>query len=537
MGVTQAINLASAPGGANKQVQFNDGNHFGGSAYFTFDKTKGQVDLKGASTIAVLGTDLVTNGNFTGTATGWTLAASWAYSANNVIHTAGSAGDIQQVIAVEAGKMYEVKFTTAGRTAGTLTPKIGTNVGTAVSTNAAQTQYIYVSTTGNLIFSASSTFDGTLDTVSVKGISTSDPILRFFNTDGSSVIEMRGGGDTSAAYENTLIGLNAGWRLVTGHSNVGLGDHTLEYATTASWNTAIGNSTLSRLTTGIDNTVVGVASAPVLTTGSYNTAIGESNVFSLIDGNYNCAVGEDALYYSVSGSSNVAVGRRALQNSLSDDNVAVGTEAFRTLTSGSKNTSLGNYAGFSNSTGSSSVYLGYKAGYNETGSSKLWIANSDTSKLITGDFATGRVGINTSAAGSTLHVQGAEQLWDASDNSGALLKFLGSNTQKNFLIGNQNNLNAGLEITPSTAAGGSTFTTPIVGIFATNVGVGTGTTAADASAVLELKSTTLGLLPPRMTTAQKNAVSAPTEGLIVYDTTLHKLCVRVAAAWETITSV
>jgi hypothetical protein len=39
-----------------------------------------------------------------------------------------------------------------------------------------------------------------------------------------------------------------------------------------------------------------------------------------------------------------------------------------------------------------------------------------------------------------------------------------------------------------------------------------------------------------MTTAQKNAISAPAEGQMVYDVTLHKVCIRVAVAWETITS-
>jgi len=62
-------------------------------------------------------------------------------------------------------------------------------------------------------------------------------------------------------------------------------------------------------------------------------------------------------------------------------------------------------------------------------------------------------------------------------------------------------------------------------------------TAINASAILEANSTTLGFLPPRMTTTQKNAIASPAAGLVVYDTTLGKLCVRGAAAWETITSV
>jgi hypothetical protein len=60
--------------------------------------------------------------------------------------------------------------------------------------------------------------------------------------------------------------------------------------------------------------------------------------------------------------------------------------------------------------------------------------------------------------------------------------------------------------------------------------------APDASAQVDVASTTKGFLPPRMTTTQKNAIATPAAGLVVYDTTLGKLCVRGASAWETITS-
>jgi hypothetical protein len=66
-----------------------------------------------------------------------------------------------------------------------------------------------------------------------------------------------------------------------------------------------------------------------------------------------------------------------------------------------------------------------------------------------------------------------------------------------------------------------------------NVG---GSTSSNASAILQADSTTKGFLPPRMTTTQKNAIASPATGLVVYDTTLGKLCVRTASAWETITS-
>jgi len=64
-----------------------------------------------------------------------------------------------------------------------------------------------------------------------------------------------------------------------------------------------------------------------------------------------------------------------------------------------------------------------------------------------------------------------------------------------------------------------------------------GASTIDTSAVLQADSTTKGFLPPRMTTTQKNAIATPASGLVVYDTTLGKLCVRGAAAWETITSI
>jgi hypothetical protein len=65
----------------------------------------------------------------------------------------------------------------------------------------------------------------------------------------------------------------------------------------------------------------------------------------------------------------------------------------------------------------------------------------------------------------------------------------------------------------------------------------TGTTDLYPTALLAIDSTTQGFLPPRMTTAEKNAIATPAAGLMVYDTTLNKLCVRTAAAWETITSI
>lgn len=56
--------------------------------------------------------------------------------------------------------------------------------------------------------------------------------------------------------------------------------------------------------------------------------------------------------------------------------------------------------------------------------------------------------------------------------------------------------------------------------FATNAQIGIGTVTPNASSVLDITSTTQGMLTPRMTTAQRTAIASPADGLIVYDTTL-----------------
>jgi len=53
----------------------------------------------------------------------------------------------------------------------------------------------------------------------------------------------------------------------------------------------------------------------------------------------------------------------------------------------------------------------------------------------------------------------------------------------------------------------------------------------DASAVLQVDNTTKGFLPPRMTTTQRNAISSPAEGLMVYDLTLHHPFYYNGSAW------
>jgi len=52
--------------------------------------------------------------------------------------------------------------------------------------------------------------------------------------------------------------------------------------------------------------------------------------------------------------------------------------------------------------------------------------------------------------------------------------------------------------------------------------VGIGTTSIDASAKFQIDSTTQGALLPRMTTTERNAISSPANGLLIYNTTANQ---------------
>ncbi len=53
----------------------------------------------------------------------------------------------------------------------------------------------------------------------------------------------------------------------------------------------------------------------------------------------------------------------------------------------------------------------------------------------------------------------------------------------------------------------------------------------DTTAALEITSTTQGFLPPRMTTTQRNAISSPAQGLMLFDTTTATMWVYNGTSW------
>jgi len=168
---------------------------------------------------------------------------------------------------------------------------------------------------------------------------------------------------------------------------------------------------------------------------------------------------------------------------------------------------------------------------------------------------TGNVGINTTTdAGFKLDVNGTARILNnlTVGNSASLWRIVmdvtsGSNPggylnwtlSDNFTYYRQYNQSGfhNYETTSASGYGHRWLTEGSVSMVLTNSrNLLIGTTTNIASSKLTVTSTTQGFLPPRMTTTQKNAIASPASGLVVYDTTLNKLCVYTTA-WETITSV
>jgi hypothetical protein len=59
-----------------------------------------------------------------------------------------------------------------------------------------------------------------------------------------------------------------------------------------------------------------------------------------------------------------------------------------------------------------------------------------------------------------------------------------------------------------------------------------GTDIIDSSAILKIESTTQGILPPRLTTAERNAIGSPATGLMIYNTDNLRIEAYNGTTWE-----
>jgi len=172
--------------------------------------------------------------------------------------------------------------------------------------------------------------------------------------------------------------------------------------------------------------------------------------------------------------------------------------------------------------------------YNYVGGSHIlrFFTNSGTERLtILND---GSTGIGTDTPIARTHIKGS----GSTSATTSLLVQNSAGTQalkiaddgrvdfSTFTVFNANMTTLGFLITQGVLTGTSYY---IEQSGSTCLGAGS---AAVASAILDIRSTTRGFLPPRMTTTQINAIASPAAGLVVYDSTTNKLCCYNGSTWN-----
>ncbi len=273
---------------------------------------------------------------------------------------------------VGTSQLMSVPYALYAKSGGTPSWGLSGNTGTNPATN-----FIGTADNNDVVFKRDNLSAGKLTTSNTSfgvGSLNANTTGNFNTANGADALRSNTTGSLNTATGADALGSNT-----TGFDNTANGNSALFFNTTGSSNTANGRSALVYNTTGSSNTANGSAALAFNTTGFRNTANGANALRSNTIGNYNTANGRDALLFNTTGSDNTANGRSALSSN----------------TTGSENTAIGVSALFNNTAGSGNVALGFQAGFQETGSNKLYIANTSTSSpLIYGEFNTKIVEIN-----------------------------------------------------------------------------------------------------------------------------------------------
>jgi trimeric autotransporter adhesin len=323
-----------------------------------------------------LGSELAT----TASGTNW----SGSSFATGYIHTVGSTSGLTSTTAAVINNSYQITLTITGRTAGSVTVSFGGV--TTLGRNATVIFAINATTTGVLVITPTTDFDGTVF-ISLRQITASvTPISQWTNSSNSGQVELRTGGNTNLGFGfnaglllsstsnatfNTIIGSFSGQKNIS-NNNTFIGAYAGQNNTSGGGsilppgnggNTFIGAFAGRNNTIGHSNAFFGSNAGNTNTSGSYNVFFGATVAFSNTTGSNNVAIGGySALGANTIGSFNVALGAYALtSNSTTNYNTAIGSAALYSTT-GSNNLGLGANSLYNSSTGSNNVGIGYDAG-------------------------------------------------------------------------------------------------------------------------------------------------------------------------------
>lgn len=391
-------------------------------------------------------------------------------------------------------------------------------------------------------------------------VGTPAPIFRTSTSGGNLGVGYRTLSASSSGAFLTGIGYGALRSITTGQNNTAVGYTALANLTTVAGNTAVGSTSLAALSsTGANNTAVGYLSLGVATSGSDNVAVGYNSLGSIAS----------------PGSQVVAIGRHALSNTSGNDNDAIGYFAGQADVAAANNASCSNSIFIGSSTKVSAsgltnqIVIGFGAIAN--GSNTTVIGNtSHTQANLYGDIQNpvvppGAATLVGSTSGGSITAGTYRYRLTAVDAS-SNTSFYGTESAPVTTTGSTSSVTLTFPTLPAGAVSWNIYRTTTQGVYgassliasaqtgATYVdvaaatssgtpaivttafvnkisrasagdsyinnggGVGIGTNAPSAKAILDLTSTTKGLLLPRMTKTQRDAISSPPAGLAIYQT-------------------
>lgn len=120
-------------------------------------------------------TERISNGNFTGGSSGWSLASGWTYSSNAVSHSSNGTGVLSQSPTnFYVGGAYQLTYTISALTAGTVTPTVGGKTLTQRNANGTYSERFISTNTSALVFTPSNTARFTIDSISLVELTSGD---------------------------------------------------------------------------------------------------------------------------------------------------------------------------------------------------------------------------------------------------------------------------------------------------------------------------------------------------------------------------
>jgi hypothetical protein len=316
---------------------------------------------------------------------------------------------------------------------------------------------------------------------------------------GNKIMSGNGGVTNSQVW-----GTDATYPLGNESGNVVIGDsafHNVQVNTLVKDNVVVGAYAGVENTVGRYLTLVGAWAGHDNRTGLDNTAFGQLSLQYNQDGNFNTAFGYGA-------------GRRFRADStggkgLSSENIFFGwgtgygpiTGPFNT---GYRNLFVGYQTGFHWQTGNDNTLIGHRSGENGNGADwNVSVGARSLLRLTTGDYNIGLGGFALQNIDAGIRNIGIGY------NSG----YNNSNGSDNIVIGN--NMATSSASASNEVILGFNGTEKLTYNKATN-------DIWEFQGGIEINSTSNGFLPPRLTTTERDLISSPSAGLIIYNTTTNK---------------